>query len=235
MTAADRKSARFSWLLVAIVSISLVSLGGVAGVFVKETHDNSVRSQQNARNLACTQAYDDAQYARSLFLQTYLQPRNDAQARLAIAVLVHAPLGEQQKLRMQFVKADAAYRSASKNNPLPKPPKFSCGGASPIKTPAPTHVPSVPTPTPTPSATPTPVIPSSTPSLGIGSGISTHRPAAPSTVRATVTHSATRTVVRTHTAPAPSASASVDLGGLLCTPLLKPLLCPTTSSGVPTS
>lgn len=186
--------------------------------------------EQQKRELACIAKWTDAYTVRSNFLQRYAAPRNDAQARLDIAIVDGQSDATVSALRVQFTRAEVAYNAAIKANPLPPAPSFQCARqitqSRPV-TPAPGRTPT-PKPTPTPTATPSP-----TPSRTPGRGATTRR-APPGTGRPDphastpgTRHPTTR-ASRTST-PKPTLTATTTptgVLGLLCS-LLKPL-CPTT-------
>ncbi len=157
----QRRSERVTWALYGVLIVMVAIVVGGFLLFDKEHRDNAAQTSRTDRNLACTQAYDDAQYARQSFLQKYLLPKNDAQTALLLATINHAPAAELARLRARFAEVSATYTAALKANPLPLPPKLACGAAkivkpSPQSTPTPTRLPTrAPSKRPTASSSPT--------------------------------------------------------------------------------
>jgi hypothetical protein len=112
------------WRAFAVTTLAVLGLLAVGASFLKEIHDNA-KQQATDR---CVARWAVAYSARADFINKYLSPRNDAFNALEAALNTGASQSTVATLRTAFLKADAAYQSAQKSNPLPPPVKFACKG-----------------------------------------------------------------------------------------------------------
>jgi len=234
MTSVARAN-RQAWLIGILAAVAILGLGLSLAVGFKQMADNGDRQRdtknvtdQLQRDLACVETYANAQYQRSVYIQEYLQPRNDAFADLELAIALNKPKATIDHLRRVFIAADAKYRQVSADQPLPTPPQFVCEGITSPQTPK-AGLPTVPSsPSPTPSRPHVAPVPSQDASV---TPTTRPRPGPPLTRTATRTAPApthTRTVTQKPPKPSQSSSGGHPKGGgglIGGIPVVGPIVC----------
>lgn len=231
------KANRQSWVIGVLAAVALLGLALALVVGYKQIEDNSARQDDNQRvvqqlqkDLTCVETYANAQYERSVYIQEYLQPRNDAFADLELSIALNRPAAEVDEARRVFIEADARYRQAQASHPLPTPPQFVCEG---LTAPKGQKAPPIPPASRRPSKPSASTTPPGTPARPTG----TPRPA-PSVTRGaarTVSgHVGTQTVTRTAPAPVPTTSSAGRPKGLVGpVPVIGSIICITATPGLP--